>query len=150
METLKLFLHSVEKDIAYLEGLKADQSILNRLRALLDNVRSQGAYIYSNDKKGIGNLIGAYFTLNLETNAVYNGIVTDRADYLLANIDEPAGPIDAFILRDLFLSYTIFLDAYSELGFYYIMCENFPFRNASYFAIQKSIRAAERRLDKEE
>jgi hypothetical protein len=74
----------------------------------------------------------------------------ERNEFLLANIDEPIGLLDDFILKELFLTYTIFLDAYSELGFYYIICKQFPFAQASYFAIQKGLRAVARRLDKDD
>jgi hypothetical protein len=135
-------LHSVDRDIECLEGLSAPETILDKLRGMQDSVRSRWAIISSNDKKMVGNTIEDYFELNIEVNDVYNSIVTERSDYLLDNDKNETEPVDDYILTELFLSYTMFLDAYNELGFYYVICGNFPFHNSLFFAEQKALREA--------
>lgn len=139
-DTLRLFLHSVDRDIEYLEGLKAPGTVLNKLRGMQDAVRSRWAIIYSNDKKELGNTVEDYMTLNIEVNEVYNSIVEERVDYLEENDMEEVEDIDEYILNELFLSYTIFLDFYHEQGFYYVICGNFPIHNSIFFAEQKFLR----------
>ncbi len=139
-DTLHLFLHSVDRDIETLEGMKAPETILNKLRGMQDSVRSQWAIIRSNDKKELGNTVEDYMNLNIEVNEVYNAIVSERVDFLTDNEMEDVEEVDEYILTELFLSYTIFLDAYSELGFYYVICGNFPFHNSIFFAEQKLLR----------
>lgn len=143
---MRLFLHSIDRDIETLEALKASDSILGKLRGMQDNVRSKWATIYSNDKKDIVNNISDYFDMNIEVNDVYNSIVTERSNYLLDNNLEDIEPVDEYILNELFLSYTMFLDAYSELGFYYVICGNFPFHSMGFFANQKMMRNANKLL----
>lgn len=145
--TMRLFMHSVDRDIEYLEKIHASETILSLLRGMQDSVRSKWAVIVSNDKRDIGNDIQKYFDLNVEVNNVYNAIVKERSDYHIKNEEEDLYAIDEYILTELFLSYTIFLDAYSELGFYYVICGNFPFHNAVFFAQQKSMREASRRIE---
>lgn len=146
-DTMRLFFHSIDRDIETLEGLNASKTILDRLRSMQDNVRSKWATIYSNDKKDIINSLSSYFDLNIEVNDVYNAIVTERSNYLLDNDIDDIEPVDEYILSELFLSYTIFLDAYSELGFYYVICGNFPFHSMEFFANQKLMRNANKLLE---
>lgn len=143
-DTLRLFLHSVDRDIETLEGLQAPASILDKLRGMQDSVRSRWAIICSNDKKALGNTIEDYMILNAEVNEVYNSIVIERCDYLEDNKIEGIEEIDEYILSELFLSYTIFLDSYAEMGFYYVICGNFPFQNSIFFAEQKALRESNR------
>lgn len=150
MSTMRLFFHSIDRDIESLEQLKASASILDKLRSMQDSVRSQWAKIYSNDKHEVANSISAYFDLNIEVNEVYNKIVTERSDYLLDNNIDDLEPVDEYILEELFLSYTIFLDAYSECNFYYVICGNFPFHSMGFFANQKMMRAANRAIEEKD
>jgi hypothetical protein len=139
-DTLRLFLHSVDRDIETLEAMKAPGTILAKLRGMQDAVRSKWATIYSNDKKELGNAVEDYMDLNIDVNEVYNSIVNERCDYLNDNKMEEVEDIDEYILNELFLSYTIFLDFYHFCGFYYVICGNFPFHNSIFFAEQKALR----------
>jgi hypothetical protein len=65
---------------------------------------------------------------------------------LVDNKIELAEPVDEYILSELFLSYTIFLDALSACHFYYVMCANFPVESMAWFAQQKQMREANRLL----
>jgi len=145
--TFRLFLHSVDRDIETLEGLNAAESILNKLRGMQDTIRSRWAEIYSNDKKDIQNSFESYFELNIEINDVYNAVVAERSNYLLDNDLDVIEPVDEYILGELFLSYTIFLDAYSEMHLYFVICGNFPFHNMHFFSQQKMMREANRKLE---
>lgn len=107
-----------------------------------DTVRSNWAAIYSNDKKEVLNTINAYLDLNVEVNEAYNYIVNERSNYLMDNKLEEGQPIDHFILDELFLSYTIFLDSYSQLGFYYVLCSCFPVHQMAYFVQNRQMREA--------
>jgi hypothetical protein len=109
-------------------------------------VRDQWALIYSNEKRDVKNDKDAYFNLNITVNDAFNAIVCERSNFLIDNEIEEAEEIDHYILNELFLSYTIFLDAYSELNYYYVICGNFPFHNMVYFSQQKSMRLANKRL----
>jgi len=144
--TMRLFFHSVDRDIEVLEGINTPESVLAKLRGMQDTVRSKWAAIYSNDKHGKSNTIQDYLDLNIMVNDVYNKVVIERSDYLVDNNYETAEPCDEYILSELFLSYTIFLDALTECGFYYVMCANFPVENMSWFAQQKQMREANRLL----
>ncbi len=144
--TMRLFFHSVDRDIEVLEGISASDSILDKLRSMQDNVRSQWATIYSNTKRDVINTVESYLELNISVNDVYNSIVAERSNYLLDNDIEETEPIDEYILNELFLSYTIFLDAYSELGFYYVLCGNFPVHLMAYFVQQRQMREANKLL----
>ncbi len=144
--TMRLFFHSIDRDIEAMEALDAPESILAKLRGMQDTVRSKWAAIYSNEKNGRNNTIQDYLDLNIAVNDVYNLVVQERSDYLIANNLDIAEPVDEYILSELFLSYTIFLDALSECGFYYVMCANFPVENMSWFAQQKQMREANRLL----
>jgi len=146
-DTMRLFLHSVDRDIEHLEKIEAPEHILEMLRGMQDNVRSKWAVIISNDRKDIINEVHKYLELNAEVNRVYNSIVIDRSDYHLKNKTVDLEPIDEYILTELFLSYTIFLDAYNELGFYYVICNNFPLDNSLYFVQQRAMREAARRVE---
>jgi hypothetical protein len=141
-DTMRLFLHSVDRDIEALIALDASDSLLNKLKGMQDNVRSQWAIIRSNDKKDIETDVTVYYTLNTDVNKVYNSIVTERLDDLNAKGIEGVEKVDEYILSELFLSYTIFLDAFSELGLYYVICSDYPFQSASFFMQQKMSRAA--------
>src|SRR5689334_8618676 len=110
--TMRLFMHSVDRDIEYLEKIQASKSILGLLRGMQDSIRSKWAVIISNDKKAVNNELTDYIGLNVEINQVYNSIVTERSDYHTKNKTAELEPIDEYILTELFLSYTIFLDAY--------------------------------------
>jgi hypothetical protein len=144
--TMRLFFHSVDRDIEALEAMEAPESILAKLRGMQDTVRSKWASIYSNEKHGNANTIQDYLDLNIAVNDAYNKIVLERSDYLVDNKIELAEPVDEYILSELFLSYTIFLDALSECGFYYVMCANFPVESMAWFAQQKQMREANRLL----
>jgi hypothetical protein len=127
------------------EGLSA-LNIADRLRTMQDNVRSEFAKIYSDDKRDKPVSLKSCAELNIIVNEVYNAIVAERSNYLLDNNVEETEPIDDYILNELFLSYTIFLDAFTEMGLYYVMCGNFPFHNMNYFSQQKYMRAANKLL----
>lgn len=144
---MRLFFHSIDRDIEMMDGLEASPTILNLLTTMQETVRSQWALIYSNEKRDVKNDKDDYFNLNITVNDAFNAIVCERSNYLIDNDMEEAEPIDEYILNELFLSYTIFLDAYSELGFYYVICGNFPFHNMVYFSQQKSMRLANKRLN---
>ena len=144
---MRLFFHSIDRDIEALEALEAPESILAALRGMQDTIRSKWASIYSNDKNGKINTIQDYLDLNIAVNDVYNKVVIERSDFLIANNMDMAEPVDEYILSELFLSYTIFLDALSECGFYYVMCANFPVENMSWFAQQKQMREANKLLE---
>lgn len=144
---MRLFLHSVDRDIEVLEELDASKSILDRLRGMQDTVRSSWAIIISNDKKDTPNTIESYLNLNVEVNDAYNQIVIERSDYLLDNDLDQAEPIDEYILGELFLSYTIFLDAYNSAGLYYVLCANFPLHEMGHFVEQRQMRKANKLLD---
>ncbi len=145
LKTIRLFLHSVDRDIEYLEGLQA-HSIVDRLRTMQDNVRSEYAKIQSSEKRDQPISLESCFELNIMVNDTYNAIVAERSNYLLDNNLEETEPVDDYILTELFLSYTIFLDAYQEMGLYYVICGNFPFHNMSYFSQQKFMRNANKLL----
>lgn len=147
--TMRLFFHSIDRDIEALEATGASESILAKLRGMQDTVRSKWAAIYSNEKNGKTNTIQDYLDLNITVNDVYNKIVLERSDYLVENKLDMAEPVDEYILSELFLSYTIFLDALSECGFYYVMCANFPVESMAWFAQQKHMREANRLLEDE-
>lgn len=150
--TMRCFLHSVDRDIDTLEAMKAEESILTLLRGMQDTVRSQWAVILSDEKhnRDVENLdkVQKYQTLNAEVNDIYNRIV-DEQELRLQENDLEMGEIDQYILSELFLSYTIFLDAYTELNFYYMICGNFPFDMMLYFADQKSMRLASKSIPPE-
>jgi len=143
-DTIRLFLHSVDRDIEYLEGIGASKIILKLLSEMQDTVRSSWALMISNDKNQIGNPLHDYLELNVLVNRVYNAIVQSHNDDIG---DSGADDVTEYIINELFLSYTIFLDAYSELGFYYVICEEYPFHNAIFFAQQKHLRQANRLRD---
>jgi len=145
-DTMRLFFHSVDRDIEYLEDIGASSTILALLRGMQDVVRSKWAIIYSNEKRDKGNSIESYFDLNVEVNEVYNKIVTERSNYVLDNELEEIEPVDEYIIDELFLSYTIFLDAYTECGLFYVICGNFPFHNMLFFSQQKAMREANKRI----
>ena len=128
-----------------LEGLKAS-NIADRLRTMQDNVRSEFAKIYSAEKRDKPISLEDCAELNLTVNDTYNAIVAERSNYLLDNELEETEPVDEYILTELFLSYTIFLDALTEIGIYYVMCMEFPFHKMDYFYQQKLMRAANKLL----
>lgn len=146
VDTMRLFFKSIDTDIEALTVFNAPESIIEKLRNMQETVRSQWASIYSNNKRNISNDDNSYFNLNVEVNDTYNAIVAERSNYLLDNDIEEAEPVDEYILSELFLSYTIFLDAYGEHGFYYVICGNFPFHNMVFFAQQKQMRDANKLL----
>ena len=146
--TFLLFLNAVDRDIEMLEAMPGSNTITDKLRQMQDNIRSNWARIYSNEKRDKPNSIESFFDLNIEVNGVFNSVVADRANYILDNEidDDTPDPITEYILNELFISYTIFLDAYTEMGLYYVICGNFPFHNMNFFSQQKAMREANRRL----
>lgn len=143
------FLQAVDVDIKSLQQYPHSDKIIERLCDLSEDVKSSIAVIYSSDKKNDyvsnGELTGRWCRLNLEINDAYNDIAEIRFTYLEENnIKEE--DIDAYITEEAFLSYTLALDAFTELGLYYVIAIHFPYHFLLHFQNEKQQRDASKHI----
>lgn len=147
------FLRAVDVDIKSLQQYPNADRIIERLCDMSEDVKSSLAILYSSDKKNdyVSNseMTGRWCRLNLAVNDAYNWIVEERFTYLEAN-NLKEEDIDAYITEEAFLSYCLFLDAFTSLGLYYVIAIHFPYHFLLHFQNEKQQRDASKHIkDKE-
>jgi len=142
------FLESITADIKELEGFDTviSHSIIKLLVQMQEELRDKFAEIRSDEKHGIileskEELLN-YAFLNSTVNATMdeiNDIIQGRSeDDFIYN----------FVLCQLFLSYTIFLDGFTENATFYTIARSFPYSYMLYFQSEKQCRNASKILKK--
>jgi hypothetical protein len=144
------FLNSIDLDIKELSGVdnsKISNSIIQILVQMQENLRDKFSEVRSVEKHNViiesrEELLN-YAYLNSTVNCAMdeiNDIIQNRAteeDYIYN-----------FVLCQLFLSYTIFLDGFTENAMFYTIARSFPYSYMLYYQSEKQARNASKVLKK--